>query len=683
MHEVRTFLQDLALVFCVATLAMLLVQRLRQPAVLGYLVAGLIVGPHVALPLFADQHRIETLSELGVVFVMFSIGLEFSLSSLLRLLPTAGLAGLVQITGMMWLGYLVGQLFGLDSRASTFVGGMVCVSSTMIVARVLNSQPVPPRISEAVLGILVVQDLAAILLLTVFTALAQGHGLPASELLRTGGQLLLFLVAVVVAGILIVPRLVREAYSHKVNETLLVAAVGVCFALALLAQQFGYSVALGAFLAGVLVGESGRRHEVAHTIEPLRDLFAAVFFISVGMLVDPAAIPRHWGLILVLTLLVVVGQSLLIALGVFLTGRGIQVALCTGMTLAQIGEFSFIIVGLGVAARAVSADLLAVAVTVSALTTFLTPALVRASQPMALAIEARLPHRLQTFAALYASWFESLTAARREPRSRALMLWRRFAIDAVLLLALAMLTGVTRSWLGRELEAQLGMTRALSSALVLGAAALLAAPFAVGVVRIARALGAELGRRALPETAGVDLAHAPRRAFVLTLQLGLVFAVAVPLVAVTQPFLPVYVGPTLLAGLALGLGLAFWRSTTNLEGHVHAGAQVVLEVLSRQRAGTEPGQAALPEVAELLPGLGPLVPVRIETGSPAEGKTLAELNLRGLTGATVIAIQHVSGGVVTPTGKERLAAGDLISITGSHEAISAAQALLQGPGAAS
>ncbi len=681
MHESRTFLQDLALVFCVATLAALLFQRLRQPVVLAYLVAGVIVGPHVPLPLFVDLGRIQTLSELGVILVMFSLGLEFSLQRLVRLLPTAGLAGLVQISAMLWLGYLVGTLFGMAWPANLFVGGMICISSTMIVARVFADQGVDEELAGSVFGILVIQDLAAIVLITMFTALASGAGLPAYELITTVGRLGVFVAAMIVVGILLVPRLVREAHRRSAAEVLLIASVGVCFGLALLAEHFGYSVALGAFVAGVLVGESGRRSDVAHSVAPLRDVFAAVFFVSVGMLVDPRVFGREWLLVTTLVMVVIVGQTLFISLGTFLAGKSVRLAIRTGLSLAQIGEFSFILVGIGTVAGVVPADLLAVAVGVAVVTTFLTPLLVRASDAAAVAVDARLPPSVQTFSALYGAWFESLT--RREPRtrSRAHRLWLLYAADASLLIALVVAAAVGRDWLAAELRAWLSLPPDIAAWSVIGAAIVLIAPFAIGVVRVARALGKELAKTSLPmRGGGVDLGAAPRRAFVLALQLALVLLTAFPLVALSAPFLPLYVGATSLAAIVVGLGIAFWKSTTNLEEHVRASAQVVLEALDRQRhhaAPTAP-QAKAIDLTELLPGLGSLEPRRIGHESPVVGKTLAELNLRGATGAIILAIKRPHADVVLPTGDERLVAGDIVSITGSQEALIAADRVLQG-----
>ena len=674
MPETRTFLTDLALVFCVATAATLIFQRLRQPPVLGYLLAGVIVGPGVPIPLFAEFERVEQLAELGVILVMFSIGLELRLSRLARMVPTAGLTVVGQITAMVWLGYVVGRIAGWDARGALFVGGIVCISSTMVASRALATERADRELKESVLGILVMQDLAVVVLLTVFTAIAEGSGLPPLSVLSIVGELALFLVAVVIGGMFVVPRLVRESYSRRSSETILIGSVGVCFGLALLAHQLGYSVALGALLGGVLVGESGRRHEVERQIAPLRDIFAAVFFVSVGMLVEPRGLLEEAPLIVALALLLLIVAPSVIALGAFLTGTNVNRSIRTGMSLAQTGEFSFIIVGIGVAGDVVPQRLYTVAVGVAVLSAFWTPFLVRRSEALARMVEHRLPQRVQTFAPLYGSWIASLGQLGRGSPLRRIALV--YLADAALLVAALIAVGASEPWLSQQLEGFLGIAPERATFVVTVAAVLLAAPFAVGVVRLSRSLGVELARHALPlREEGVDFAYAPRRAFLVTLQLGLLLIVAFPVLAVSQPFFPPYLGVTVLLATLTVLALRFWHTATDLQDHVRAGAELVLEALQRQRRHGAP--RAVRNFRDLVPGLGPLETVLLEPTSPAIGRTLAELELRSRTGAYVIVIQRTSGSVVTPTGSEALEAGDRLSLSGSEDAIEAARRLLR------
>jgi CPA2 family monovalent cation:H+ antiporter-2 len=668
VSSARPFLEDLALVLCVAAVTSVVFRRLRQPAVLGYLLAGLIIGPYIPIPLFADHQRIEALAELGVVLVMFSVGLDFSVRRLARLLPTAGLTGLVQISLMVWSGYLVGQAFGWSTRESLFTGAIVAISSTMIVAKAFSELGVRGRVAELVFGVLVVQDLAAVLLIAVLSAVATGGGASGQVLLGALARLAGFLAPLVIGGFLIVPRTMRMVARLGSPETLLVASIGLAFALALLAQRFGYSVALGAFLAGSLVSESGEGGRIEHLVAPVRDMFAAIFFVAVGMLIDPQAILAHWAAVLALTALVLVGQVAGVSVGAFLGGASVKTSLQAGMSLAQIGEFSFIIAGTGVAAGAVGKFLYPIAVAVAVLTSFATPFLIRSSERVALAVDRRLPRPLQTFVSLYATWLAQLRRPR--DRSRTTRLLRRLAIDVVVIA----LIGITTALLRRPLVAFVLQHSAIPARL--GTAApfvvgvVLSSPFLVGMVRSVRALGRALAAAALPEpTDQLDLAKAPRRALVVTLQLSILLVLSLPLLALVQPFVSPWYGAAALGVVLAVLGVAFWRSAANLDEHARAGAQVVLEALASQAGGAPD----LGPVRTLLPGLGDLTPVTLDGDSPAVGKTLAELNLRGLTGATVIAITRGDEGVVWPTGHEKLRAGDVLALTGTEESIDAAR----------
>lgn len=680
MHEARTLLQDLALVLCLAAVTSVLFRRLRQPVVLGYLLAGMVVGPHIPIPVSVDMERVHTLSQLGVILVMFSVGLEFSIRKLVRVVPTSGIIGLIQISTMIWLGTLAANALGWTSREAIFTGAIVAISSTMIVAKVFAEQRVARGLSDTVFGVLVVQDLAAILLLAVLTAVSSGHGQPTEVLARTAGQLAAFLLATVVVGFLIVPRAIRAVARLDSPETLLVASIGLCFALALGADRAGYSVALGAFLAGSLIAESGEVEKIERLIQPVRDVFAAIFFVSVGMILDPSVVARHWGATAVLVVVVIVGQIVSVTVGAFLSGRDVRTAVQAGMSLAQIGEFSFILAAVGAESGATRSFLYPVAVAVSVVTTFTTPWLIRASGPVAIFLDRRLPKPLQTFVSLYGSWLEQLRGkAEPTPRAQVRRLVRLVALDAVAIGAIVVGASLGMRPLLALLARQFHLARPLGHALVIGAAALLSAPFLVGIVRVSRALGASLATSALPQSAGgdADLAAAPRRALVVTLQLAVMLVVGIPLVAVTQPFVPTLYGTVVLAALLAVGGLSFWKSTTTLEAHVRTGAQMIVEALGKQAGAEHTHVPTLDPEHPLLPGLGPITPVKLEPGSPAVGRTLAQLNLRALSGATVIAIVRDGKGL-PPTGREHLAEGDVLAIAGAHEAIAAAEEMLRG-----
>jgi CPA2 family monovalent cation:H+ antiporter-2 len=550
----------------------------------------------------------------------------------------------------------------------------------MIVARTFAEEKVDEKVTGIVFGVLIVQDLAAVLLLAILTTVAKGGG-AADAVAWTAGELAAFLLAAVVVGYLLIPRAVRLVARLGSRETLLIASVGLCFASALLAHKLGYSVALGAFLAGSLIAESGHATEIEELVAPLRDLFAAVFFVAVGMIVDPAVILDSWMAVVALSLLVLVAQPTLVSFGTFVAGNDVRSSVRAGMSLGQIGEFSFIIAGIGVAAGAIRDFLYPVAVATCVITSFLTPWMVRSSSRQAQALERRLPHSVQTYTTLYASWREALRA-RKANRSTAARIRRLIILLVVDGLALAgiFIAGVVihERYLSR-IEQRFGMAEDLALILLITLGLALAIPFAIGLTRCVRNLGRALATRVIPsvEEGSLDLAAAPRRAFIDTLQVVMALLVGLPLLALTQPFLPGPIGPVILAAILAVLGVSFWKSANNLDEHVKAGANLVVEVLLNQAKDAAPARP-LHEVQTMLPGLGNLSSVPLRADSPAIGRTLIDLNLRGLTGASVLTINRHDGAIVAPTGREVLAAGDVLGLTGTTDAVSAATALLLG-----
>jgi CPA2 family monovalent cation:H+ antiporter-2 len=680
MHEAHEFLRSLTVVLAVAALTTVLFQRLKQPVVLGYIIAGLIVGPHVPIPVVADPAIVSTLSELGVILLMFSLGLEFHFAKLVRVGPAAGFTAVVQSSLMAWLGFLAGRLFGWTVLESIFAGAIVAISSTTIIAKVFDEQRIGGRLRELVVGILLIEDLIAIIFMAVLTAVATGAGVSAGALAGTIGRLLMFLVALLVAGILVVPRFIRLVVRMGRDETTLVASIGVCFVMAYVAQWAGYSVALGAFAAGSLVAESGHAERIEHLAKPLRDVFAAIFFVSVGMLIEPALVAEHWVAVVVFTLLVMAGKIAGVALGAFLAGSGSRTSVQAGMSLAQIGEFSFIIAGLGISLGATRGFLYPIAVTVSAITTLTTPWLIRGSPRAAAYIDRKLPRPLQTFGALYGAWLERLRAARSTARAPGVgrFVWL-LVLDAAVLTGL--IVGVTLEFanIATALANATGMTRDLARALVVVGTSVAALPLVLGIGRLSSGLGSSLASTALPKAEGkADMDAAPRRTLAVTLQLGVALLTGIVVVIATQVFLPSYSGPLVLGMLLAGFGIAIWRSARDLEGHVRAGAQAVVSALSRyaQAGSPAPDAKALADVDRLLPGLGAPVAVRIDANSGCVGQSLAELNLRGRSGATVLAISRKGESIVVPEAGERLHAGDVLALAGSHEAIEAAKELL-------
>lgn len=683
MHSDSSLLTSLALVLTVAAFTTTVFQRLGWPVVLGYLLAGMLVGPQLNWVRGVDAGDVGTLSELGVILLMFFIGLEFSIGSLLKV----GLRGLLiatfEVGCMIWLGVVIGRAFGLSPISSFFLAGVLAIASTTIIAKVFDEQRIGGSVKEVVFATLIVEDLIAVLLLTAFNTLAR-RGTPDFQgLLVEAAHLAGFLAALLIVGYALIPWLTRRVVALNRPETTLVFSVGVCFVFALAALKFGYSVALGAFLAGSLVAESGEERRIGALVRPLRDMFAAVFFVAVGMSVAPRVILDNLGLVLAMTLAVWIVKPLAVSLAGFFCGLGIGRSVRVGMSMGQIGEFSFIIAGLGVASGAADSRLLALAVTVAALTAMTTPFMVRAADATAQQIDRRLPGPIRTFAALYGSWVQSIITASRERRGGKLRRWIGFLLlDTSLIIGLIFLAANSAKRLRDWLDAETPLATVSANLLVWVGVAAVATPLLFGVLRAVRAIAARMAGSALPlpdgggdGTAAVDLAQAPRRVLSLTLEslMLLVFGLlTIALSAASLPTLPAFFA---LALLLLGNSIAFWRSAGQLHGHVQAGSLVILEALRRQAPGSGAGSQALAleQVRDVLPGLGELLPVTLDPTSPAVGNSLREIGLLGRTGATVLAIRRDDLSLAPEDANLILQSGDTLVLAGSSEAVEAAR----------
>lgn len=677
-------LVELVVILGVAALTTILFSVLRLPVALGYILAGLAIGPHVPIPIVASPALVATLSELGVILLMFSIGLEFSIRSIARAGLATAATALFEVALMVSLGYLVARLLGWSQTESLFAGAAVGISSTMLVARAFEELGIGSDLRSVVYSILVFEDLIAIVLLAVLTGVASGRGLSSMELVVTLGQLAGFLVAMMALGLLVVPRLVRMIAERGRPETLLISSLAICFGMAAIAELSGFSVALGAFLAGVLVAESGKSHQVEELIHPFRDVFAAIFFVSVGMTIDPSQVAAHPVPVVVLALLVIVGKTLGVSIGGFLAGQGVYRSVRAGLTLTQVGEFSFILIGVGVNAGVVGAHLLPVVVAASCFTAFTTPWMIRSSDRMARWLDHHLPKPLATLVTLYEGWIARLGADAATPGVPSLR--RRVRRTVVILLADAVMFTVVVIGIptfGPRLALQLAtaaqLEEKLAAVIVVGSAAALAGLFLLGVIRRVLGLALMLSREVIPAKpeGEMDLGAAPRRALRITLSLGIALLLGVPIAAVTQPFVPG--SPAVIIALAAFIALAARRAIRDLDGHVRAGSALIVEVLARQAGAGVDAPASDPEpsstlhqASSMLPGITELTPITLTESCRATGKTLADLDLRARTGATVLALRRDGVATAQPSPHEALRVGDVLALTGSAEAVAAA-----------
>ena len=393
MEHLPQLISDLALILICAGIVTLIFKRLRQPLVLGYIVAGFLAGAHSPLtPSVEDVSSVQTWADIGVIFLMFTLGLEFSFKKILKMGSGPVVAACTVIFCMISLGNGVGHLFGWSATDSLFLGGMLAMSSTTIIYKAFDDLGLrQQKFAGEVLSVLILEDILGILLMVFLSAIAVSRHLEGSELVGSFLQLAFFLVLCFIVGIYLIPLFLRKMRRWLNGETLLVVAVGLCFLLVAAAVKAGYSAAFGAFVMGSILAETVEAERIGHIVSPLKDLFGAIFFVSVGMLVDPAVLAEYWLPICVLTLVILAGQAVFGTGSFLLSGQPLKVAMQCGFSLAQIGEFAFIIASLGLSLGVTSHFLYPVVVAVSIITTFLTPYMIRVAGPAYALVERVMP----------------------------------------------------------------------------------------------------------------------------------------------------------------------------------------------------------------------------------------------------------------------------------------------------
>lgn len=412
MGHLPKLIADLALILGAGAVTTLLFRRLKQPLVLGYIIAGFLVGPHVSIvPTVIDEENVKILAEIGVIFLLFSLGLEFSFKKLLRVGGAASITAVVEIVAILLLGYMVGRWMGWSTMDSMFLGGLLASSSTTIIIRAFDEMGVKRKqFAGIVFGVLIVEDIVVILLMVLLSTMAVSKQFDGTEMIGSILKLLFFLAIWFIAGIFLLPTFLRKAKKLLDEEILLILSIGLCLGMVVLATQIGFSAELGAFVMGSILAETTTAEKIEHLFKPVKDLFGAVFFVSVGMLINPAAMVEHRWAILWVTLLTVFGKMISTTLGALLSGQPLKQSIQVGMSMAQIGEFAFIVATLGITLKVTSDFLFPVAVGVSAITTFTTPYFIKFSEPFYNFISRLLPARLLNILNRYSSGTQDIQA---------------------------------------------------------------------------------------------------------------------------------------------------------------------------------------------------------------------------------------------------------------------------------
>lgn len=571
MHEIG-FIRDLAIVMIVAGATTILFHRLRQPVLLGYILAGVLIGPHTPGVLVADPRTINDISNLGVVLLMFTLGLEFSVRKLRDVGVGVLVVAVAEVGLMLWIGYGLGEAFGWQGRDALFLGGIMALSSTMVATRTLSESGLRALpFAKLVIGLLVAEDMLTIVMLTLLTAVAIGGSVEASSAFTLIGHLGLFVVAGMIIGLLVVPRLVDYVAGFGRNEMLLVSTLGLCFGASLLAAWMGFSVALGAFLVGAVVAEARSAEKVMHLIEPLRDMFAALFFVAIGLKIDPVMLTQYALPALAIAAVVIVGKTVVCSVGMFAIGHDPRTAVRTGVSMAQIGEFSFVIATLGLSLGAVSDFIYPVAVAVSVLCMAVSPYLVRSADGLVNGMRRLAPSPLRLLVSSYTGWLENLRPVNENAVIAAMLrrLLTHIAINVMLVVTLfvvgAYINAHNWAWFS-----MLGLTRDARHTVIWAVALFLSLPLLIAVYRKAEALGMLLAELGIRESYAGSYTRAIRGVLARLIPLATLSILAVLVSALGSAILPPRGVALSLAAAGVLVAVVLWRGLVRVHARLQA-----------------------------------------------------------------------------------------------------------------
>ena len=408
MNELPYLVKDLALILIVAGIVTVVFKKLKQPLVLGYVMAGFLVSPHMPYTMSViDRDDISTWGEIGVIFLLFSLGLDFSFKKIMKMGASPIISTCSIVFCMMVLGIVTGHAFGWSRMDSIFLGGMLAMSSTTIIYKAFDDLGLrQQRFAGLVMSVLILEDVLAIVMMVMLSAIANGSSPDGGQMLGSVAKIAFFLILWFVVGIFLIPWMLRSVRKFINNETLLIIALGLCCAMAVLSTQVGFSSAFGAFVMGSILAETIEADRIIKLVEPVKNLFGAVFFVSVGMLVDPQILVEYALPIFILVLVIILGQAVFGTLSFLISGQSLKSAMQCGFSMAQIGEFSFIIASLGLSLGVIGKFLYPVVVAVSVITTFLTPYMIKAATPCYAMLERRMPKK-------WAATLNNITLSRR------------------------------------------------------------------------------------------------------------------------------------------------------------------------------------------------------------------------------------------------------------------------------
>lgn len=655
MTHLPDLIADLGLILCAAGVTTLIFKKIKQPLVLGYLLAGILVGPYFhILPTITDQKNISIWAEIGVIFLLFNLGLEFSFKKLAKVGGSAGITAVVDVAGMFLLGFCGGHLLGWKNTDCIFLGGITAISSTTIILRAFDELNVKhKKFAGLVFGVLIVEDLFAILILVLLSTLAGNSSSVGGEIAGSVLKLGFFLTLWFLGGIFVIPTFLRATKKLMTDETMLIVSLGLCLAMVIIAVKVGFSPALGAFIMGSILAETTQAERIEHLTKSVKDLFGAVFFVSVGMMIDPKVLMDYAGPIFAICTIVIVGKLLFAGTGALLSGQPLKTAVQSGLSLTQIGEFSFIIATLGLSLKATSSFLYPIAVAVSAVTTFTTPFMIKLADPLDGFLNKILPKRWLKAIEGYSSSTAGITTM-----SDWKMLLQGYGyntvVHGVVLTGIVLLTGkLFKPLLENYLPAnQWGVIGSLFLMLAL------MAPFiwALSFKRIQRTAYSHLWLNK-KYTRGPLIALE-----ILRIALGILF-VALLMVQFYETWIAVAVALVLMV---LGIVLfnqklrAFYERMEN---------RFFINLNAREQADRKTG---------ILPWDTHLLELEVAPESELVGKSLMELSVREKYGINIALIERGKLMIPTPSRNEKLYPHDKVLIIGTDEQLATIKPLFDG-----
>lgn len=673
MHHIL-FLQDLAVVMIAAALATILFRQFKQPVVLGYILAGVVIGPHTPpFSFVADEKNIETMAELGVIFLMFTLGLEFSLRKLQKVGSTAVIAASLEIILMIWAGYEIGQLFGWNQMDSIFLGAILSISSTTIIIKALEGLGmVKEKFAQLIFGILIIEDILAILMIAILSGFATTGEFAVGEISFIILNLASFMGILLVVGLIVVPRLLNYVAKFKSNEMLLVTVVGLCFGVAFLTVKLGYSVALGAFLIGAIIAEARQISKIETLMFPVRDLFSAVFFVSIGLLINPLMLAQYIFPIITIVVVVIAGKVIACSIGCFISGNDTKTSIRVGMGLAQIGEFSFIIAALGLTLKVTSDFVYPIAVAVSALTTLSTPYLIKHSDSVSNWFDKIAPRPLLRTMEVYNQWIKS--PAKEGPNSWGKKFLRKIGLQ--IFFNFLIVTGIFLSFvfLNEKISFFVGQYLGIevTKAILWLIAMVISFPIIFAIWKKMQAAGMVISELSV---SGDDESKTTLRAVVS----NTIFIIGTILLIILILLLSSTLLPSkniLILSLVLIIIVGIFLYPKSVKLYVRAKYALQDTFDTPPDPKEQKGKSIMHH--PLLQDVK-LESEKIEPDTLAAGKMISELKLRSETGASIIGIEREGDSVVNPESDEELNAGDTILLFGNEEQIAAAKKLISSP----